>query len=85
MSGGAGTRKDCLGGDDVSERSTLTYVSYASPRADSGDQARRRSEAAGLLCECEEVGRSELNDAVQGFCWMRAMKPTMLSFADGEG
>ena len=43
--GGGGTRYDCFGGEEESDRSTLTYVSYASPSADSGIQARRSEEA----------------------------------------
>lgn len=56
--GGAGTRYDCFGGDDESERSTLTYVSYESPRVDSGTQARRSLFEATDWVDCEEVGRS---------------------------
>jgi len=50
-------------------RSTFTYVSYASPSADSGIQARRIVEAGGVF------------DTVSAgaFCCKRAMKPGMLS------
>lgn len=82
--GGGGTRYVCLGGEDESERSTLTYVSYASPREDSGTHARRRDDAWTFRVEDELVGRaSVVVDAA--FCCIRAMKPGMLSFADGVG
>lgn len=47
--GRGGTRYDCLGGDEASLRSTLTYVSYASPNEASGTQASRREEASRFL------------------------------------
>lgn len=67
-----------------SVRSTLTYVSYASPREDSGIHARRYDEELKLFEEAEEVGRGALGSDV-GFCWMRAMNPGMLSLAEGVG
>lgn len=56
VAGGGGTRYDCLGGSDESERSTLTYVSYASPSDTSGTQARRSEDATALLGEDDEEG-----------------------------
>lgn len=82
--GGDGTRYVCFGGEDESERSTLTYVSYASPSEDSGTHARRREEALVLRVDDELVGRASLGAGVD-FCCMRAMNPGMLSFADGDG
>ena len=43
--GGWGTRNVCRGGDEDSERSTLTYASYASPNDASGSQAKRYEDA----------------------------------------
>ena len=57
----------CLGGDEASERSTFTYMSYASPRDDSGTQARRKDEALELLVDEEEVGRC-VGSVGDGFC-----------------
>lgn len=56
---------------------------YASPREDSGTHARRNDEAF-AAAEPEEVGRGEVL-VVAGFCWIRAIKPAMLSFAEGVG
>lgn len=84
VEGGGGTRYDCLGGDDESERSTLTYVSYASPREDSGIHARSRLGACMLLAEAEVEGRASFGSGGD-FCCMRAIKPAMLSFAEGVG
>jgi hypothetical protein len=77
--GGGGTRYDCFGGDDESERSTFTYVSYESPKEDSGSQARSRFEAATLRAELEEVGRASLG-GTGAFCCTKAMNPGILSF-----
>lgn len=79
--GGGGTRYDCLGGESPSERSTLTYVSLASPRLDSGSHASRRdADAAEFeLVEVAVVGR----EPGGSFCWRRAIYPGMLSFAEG--
>ena len=82
--GGGGTRGVCLGGEDDSARSTLRYVSRESPRDVSGSQARRKEEALVLLAEEAEVARSNVLVG-EGFCWMRAMKPGMLSLDDGVG
>jgi len=82
--GGGGTRYDCRGGDDESDRSTLTYVSYASPRFDSGIQARSSDDAFTLRAEEEEVGRASLTVRLD-FCWTRATKPGILSLEEGEG
>ena len=65
--GGCGTNGVCLGGDEASERSTFAYVSYASPRDDSGTQARRKDAAFELLVDEEEVGRC-IGSTVDGFC-----------------
>lgn len=70
--GGGGTRKDCLGGESPSQRSTLTYVFRASPREDSGSHASRRfAEVRSRVSfvEEEEDGRDE----GAGFCWSSAM------------
>jgi hypothetical protein len=71
VTGGSGTRYDCLGGLSPSERSTLTYVFRASPKEDSGSHARRREAAFFDFPEFddEDVGR----DSGAGFCWRRAM------------
>lgn len=53
---------------------------YASPRDDSGTQARRYE--AGSL-RLEEVAVVGFDGA--GFCWMRAIKPAILSLEDGDG
>lgn len=82
--GGGGTRYFCLGGESESERSTLTYVSYASPREDSGTHESRSEEEAIVFEDEEELGRFELVCAGD-FCCMRAMKPGILSLADGDG
>lgn len=69
--GGGGTRYDCLGGESPSLRSTFTYVFKASPREDSGNQARR-SEAAVLSLASldeEDVGR----ESGGIFCCSKAM------------
>jgi hypothetical protein len=60
-----------LGGESPSAKSTLTYMFRASPREDSGSQARRRDAAALDFAEVEEedVGR----ESGAGFCWRRAM------------
>jgi hypothetical protein len=69
--GGGGTRYDCLGGESPSERSTFTYVFSASPREDSGSQARRREAAALDLADVdEEEGGAESGG---GFCCSRAI------------
>lgn len=62
-------------------------MSYASDGSeDSGTQARRSEEVETSWAEWEDVGRASLVAVVaDGFCWMRAMKPGMLSFADGVG
>ena len=82
--GGGGTRYFCLGGVSESDRSTLTYVSYASPKEDSGTHANKSEEEAIVCKDEEEVGRFELVCAGD-FCCMRATKPGMLSFAEGDG
>ena len=82
--GGGGTRGVCLRGEDDSARSTFVYVSSESPREDSGSQARRKDEALVVLVEDEEVGRSAASVG-EDFCWIRAMKPEMLSLDDGVG
>ena len=82
--GGGGTRYDCLGGDDESERSTFTYVSYASPRLDSGIQQRSNEDALTLREDEDEVGRASLAERLD-LCCMRAMKPGMLSLDEGVG
>ena len=80
---GGGTKYDCVGCASESLRSTLTYVSYASPRALSGTQARRSEDGRMVFVEdSEDLG---LSSVVGPFCWMRAMKPARLSFADGVG
>ena len=81
--GGGGTRYDCFGGVSPSARSTLTYVSLASPKECSGTQARRREAAVLAFADWEEedVGR----ESGAGFCCRSAMYPGMLSFADGVG
>lgn len=64
--GGGGTRYDCFSGESPSDRSTLTYISRASPRECSGSHASR-SDAAVLSLEVveeEDVGR----DSGAGFC-----------------
>ena len=81
--GGGGTRYDCLGGDDESDRSTFTYVSYASPRFDSGIQARSSDDAFTLRADEDEVGRASLAVRLD-FCCTKATKPGMLSFEEGE-
>lgn len=70
-----------MGGDEASESSTLMYASSESPREDSGSQARRYEVAFEVLAEEEDRGR----ESAGSFCWMRAMKPGILSFDDGEG
>ena len=82
--GGGGTRYDCLGGDDESERSTLTYVSYASPRLDSGIQQRSSDEALMLRADDDEAGRASAAARLERCC-MRAMNPGMLSLDEGVG
>lgn len=82
--GGGGTRYEILGGEDESERSTFTYVSYASPRADSGIQASSSDEELTLFEDEDEVGRASLV-FLGDFCCISAMKPGMLSLAEGEG
>ena len=64
--GGGGTRYDCFGGESPSARSTLTYVSRASPRECSGSHARSREAAVFERAdvEDEEVGR----ESGGGFC-----------------
>ena len=84
VTGGGGTRYDCFGGAEVSERSTLTYVSYASPREDSGTQASNNEDAWVLRAEDEDVGRASPEED-EDFCCTRAMKPGILSLADGVG
>ena len=52
-------------------------------RENSGTHASRYEEAEGRdLLEDEDVGRSEETGA---FCCIKAIKPGMLSFAEGEG
>lgn len=58
------------------------YASSESPRDDSGSQARRYDVAFEALAEEEDRGRESV---VGSFCWMRAMKPGMLSLDDGVG
>ena len=82
--GGWGTRGVFLGGEEESERSTFAYVSCASPKDDSGTQARRKDAALKLRAEDDVLGRSS-GTALEGFCWTRAMKPGMLSFEEGVG
>jgi hypothetical protein len=82
--GGGGTRYDCLGGDEESERSTFTYVSYASPRLDSGIQQSSNEDALTLWEDEDEVGRASLAERLD-LCCMRAMKPGMLSLDEGVG
>jgi hypothetical protein len=82
--GGGGTRYDCLGGEEESDRSTLTYVSYASPRLDSGIQQRSNEDALTLRVEEDEVGRTSLPERLV-FCCIRAMNPGILSLDEGEG
>ena len=82
--GGGGTRCVCLGGESESERSTLTYVSYASPRDDSGTHASRSEEELIVLEDEEDVGRFAL-DCGDGFCCIRATNPGMLSLEEGVG
>lgn len=53
-----------MGGDEESDKSTFTYVSYASPRAVSGSQERRREFAA--TEDEDDVGRASL--VVVDFC-----------------
>jgi hypothetical protein len=72
------------GGEEVSDKSTLTYASRESPREDSGTQARRSLSEAIEFADCEEVGLSSMEPAAD-FCWMRATKPGMLDFAEGDG
>ena len=63
-------------------------MSRAEPREDSGVQVRSRLEAEIVREEEEpaEVGRVGLEtESREGFCWTRAMKPGMLSLADGVG
>ena len=43
--GGWGTKGVCFGGVEASDKSTLAYTSYASPKDDSGTQASRKDEA----------------------------------------
>jgi hypothetical protein len=71
-------------GEDESERSTLTYASWASPRADSGIHARSSDDAFTLRADDDEVGRASLS-VERPFCWTRATKPGMLSLEDGDG
>lgn len=68
----------------MSERSTLTYASYASPREYSGTHARRSDEDGIPFVEEDDAGRAS-EDVTGDFCWTRAIKPGMLSFADGVG
>jgi hypothetical protein len=72
--GGGGTRYDCLGGESPSERSTFTYVSKASPKECSGNQAKS-SEAAVLAFESEAVEEEVVGRSSEGagFCWRSAM------------
>lgn len=70
-----------MGGEEESERSTLTYVSYASPSEASGTQARR-SDAASVLVV---VVRGVDEDVLGAFCWINAMNPAMLSLEEGDG
>lgn len=71
-------------------------MSKASPREDSGTHARRREVDSMLgFAAVDEEERGRSSEVVEdertasgggaGFCWMRAMKPGMLSFADGVG
>lgn len=67
MVGGGGTRKDCLGGELPSQRSTFTYVFRASPREDSGSHASIRfAEARSRLSFDEED--DDGRDEAAGFC-----------------
>lgn len=71
VTGGGGTRYDCLGGLSPSERSTFTYMFKASPSECSGSHARRRDSAFFDFEDLDEedVGR----ESGAGFCWRRAM------------
>jgi hypothetical protein len=59
-------------------------VSYASPSEDSGTHASSREEACTLLADDEEVGCVVFEEEAD-FCCRRAMKPGILSFAEGVG
>lgn len=65
--GGWGTRNVCRGGEEDSERSTLTYASYASPNDASGSQAKRYEDALIVFEDDEDEGRSCWSVA-DGFC-----------------
>ena len=82
--GGGGTRYDCLGGLEESERSTLMYASYASPSEFSGTQVSRR-EDDGTVSVGREEDDAGLCAAAGLFCCTSATKPGMLSLAEGEG
>lgn len=61
-----------MGGESPSERSTFTYIFSASPREDSGSQARRREAAALDFADVEEE-EEEGRESGGGFCCSRAI------------
>ena len=84
MVAGAGTRVVCFGGEDPSADSTFTYASCASPSECSGTQDKRKDVALTDLFDDAVEGRSEGSE-LEGFCWIKAMNPAMLSLEDGVG